>query len=164
MNESRARFILEGLGAGLIGYAVVAALFALLNLVQGHSVFYTAALLGSDLFYGLQSPADVVIAPGPVLAYNGLHLLGFLVAGLFMRGLVSLAERIPQGWYVVLILFLIVMPHAFGLPVWFRGPVVAEISLWYVVFATSLAALAMGAFFLALHPGLRQAMREYSDE
>lgn len=164
MNESRARFVLEGAGAGLIGYAVVALLFVLLNLVQGQSVFHTAALLGSDLFYGLDSPAELVIAAGPVLAYNGVHLLGFVLVGLFMRWLVGLAERIPQGWYLVIILFLIVMPHVFGLPIWFRGPVVAEISLWYVVFATSLAALAMGAFFYALHPRLRASMREYSDE
>jgi len=164
MSESRARFFVEGTVAGFIGYGVVAALFALLNLVQGRSIFYTAALLGSDLFYGLESPADLVIGPGPVLAYNGVHLVGFLLVGVFMGWLVGLAERIPQGWYLILILFLVVMAHVFGLPIWFQGPVVAEISLWYVVFATSLAALAMGAFFYALHPRLRDSMRAYSDE
>lgn len=164
MNESRARAILEAVAAGLVGFAVVALLFALLNLVQGRSVFYTAALLGGDLFYGLESPADVVIAPGPVLAYNGLHLLGFLVAGGFLRWLVGMAERIPQGWYLLVMVFLIVAPHALGLPVWFEGPVQAEIPLWYVILATTLAAVAMGGLLLALHPRLRESMAEYRDE
>lgn len=164
MNESRARFFLEGAAAGLLGYAVVALFFAVLNLIQGRSAFYTAALLGADLFYGLETPADLVIEPGPVFAYNGVHILGFMAVGLFMRWLVGLAERIPQGWYLVLVLFLIVMPHLFGLPIWFETAVVAEISLWYVVLATSAAALAMAGFFLALHPRLRASMREYSDE
>lgn len=164
MNESRARFYLESVAAGLIGYAVVALLFALLNLAQGRSPFYTAALLGTDLFYGLESPADLVIEPGPVLAYNGVHLLVFLAAGLFMRWLTGLAERFPQGWYLLVVLVLIVLPHAFGLPVWFEGSIRAEVPFWYVVFATSMAALAMGAFLLAMHPRLRESLGEYRDE
>lgn len=164
MNESRARFYLESVAAGLLGYAVVALLFALLNLVQGRSPFYTAALLGADLFYDLDDPSNLVVSPGPVLAYNGVHLLGFLVAGLFMRWLVGIAERIAQGWYLLVVLVLIVLPHVFGLPVWFDGPIRAEVPFWYVVSATSLAALAMGGFLLALHPALRESLREYHDE
>lgn len=164
MSESRTRFFLESMVAGLVGYAVVALLFAGLNLFQGRSVFYTAALLGADLFYGLERPSELVIGPGPVLAYNGVHLLAFIAAGFFMRWLAGLAERIPQGWYLVVVLFLIVMPHVFGLPVWFEDPVVAEIPLWYVVVATSLAALAMGGVLLAVHPRLRASMRDYRDE
>lgn len=164
MNESRARFYLESVVAGLIGYAVVALLFAFLNLVQGRSPFYTAALLGADLFYGLDSPAELVIEPGPVLAYNGLHLLAFLGAGVFMRWLAGLAERFPQGWYLLVVLVLIVLPHLFGLPVWFEGSIRAELPFWYVIFATSMAALAMGAFLVTMHPRLRESMREYRDE
>lgn len=164
MDESRARFFLESVAAGLIGYVTVAALFALLNLVEGRSVFHTAALLGTDLFYDLESPSQLTIAAGPVLAFNGIHLLAFLAAGAFMRWLTGLAERIPQGWYLMGGIFLIVMPHVFGLPIWFEGPVAAVLPIWYVVFATSAAALAMGGFLLAMHPRLRATMKEYGDE
>jgi hypothetical protein len=163
-NGSRGRFVLESIALGFVGYGVVALLFVLLNLVQGRSIFYTAALLGADLFYGLESPDQLTIAAGPVLAYNGVHMLGFLAAGFFMRWIGGLAERVPQGWYLLVLLVLIVMPHVFGLPLWFEGPIRAELPFWYVVFATSLAALAMGAVLLALHPRLRASMSEYRDE
>lgn len=160
VNGSRTRFLLDGLVAGLVGYATVVVFFAVLNVVQGRSVFYTAALLGADLFYGLESPAELVIAPGPVLAFNGLHMILFAGAGVFMAWLAALAERIQQGWYLVVILFLIVMPHVFGLPVWFSDPVQARIPLWYVVAASSLAALAMGAYLLVAHPRLRASLHD----
>lgn len=160
MNEQRIRFLLDALVAGLIGYGTVVVSFALFNVIQGRSVFYTAALLGSSLFYGLEDPRQLVIAAAPVLAFNGLHLLLFLVAGAFMAWLAGMAERIPHGWYLVVILFLIVMPHVFGLPVWFSDAIRTEIPLWYVVAATSAAAVGMGAYLLASHPRLRLALRE----
>lgn len=163
-NRTRARFLLEGVAAGLIGYATVAILWAAFNLAQGRSVFYTAALLGADLFYGLETPSDLVVAPAPVIAYNGVHLLAFLAAGFFMRWLAGLAERIPEGWYLVVVVFLVVMPHVFGLPIWFDAPIRAELPFAYVVFTTSLAALAMGGFLLAAHPRLRRQMQEYRDD
>lgn len=158
------RILTDGLVSGLVGYATVVLFFALLNVIQGRSVFHTAALLGSHLFFGLKSPADLVIAPGPVLAFNGLHAALFLCAGFFMACLAEIAERIPQGWYVVVILFLIVMPHVIGLPVWFTDPIQAEIPLWYVVAASSMAAVAMGGYLLAVHPRLRAALSEFGDE
>ena len=163
-SGSRGAFLLESILLGFVGYGVVVLLFVVLNLVQGRSIFYTAALLGADLFYGLESPEQLTITAGPVLAYNGLHMLGFMVAGAFLRWLGGLAERVPQGWYLLVVLVLIVMPHVFGLPLWFEGPIRAELPFWYVVFATSAAALAMGAVLLALHPRLRESMREYRDE
>jgi hypothetical protein len=159
MNESRVRYLQDTLVAALIGYATVAAFFAVLNAAQGRSVFYTAALLGSGLFYGLEDPARLVISPEPVIAFNGVHLLLFVVAGAFMAWLTRLAERTPQGWYVAVVLFLLIMAHVFGLPVWFTDPIRAEIPLWYVVVATSVAALAMAAYFLLSHERLRASFR-----
>lgn len=164
MDTSRTRILLDGLVSGLVGYATVVLFFAVLNVMQGRSVFHTAALLGSHLFYGLESPAELVIAPGPVLAFNGLHAVLFLGAGFFMAYLAELAERVPQGWYLVVILFLIVMPHVIGLPIWFTEPIQAEIPLWYVVAASSLAAMVMGGYLLAVHPRLRATLSEPGDE
>lgn len=164
MNTSRTRVPADGLVAGLIGYVTVVVYFAVLNVVQGRSVFHTAALLGAHLFHGLESPAELVIAPGPVIAFNGVHAALFTGAGFFMAWLAGLAERVPQGWYLVVALFLVVMPHLFGLPVWFTAPIQAEIPLWHVVIASSLAALAMGGYLLAAHPRLRAALRASSGD
>jgi hypothetical protein len=160
MTESRARFLLEALIAGLIGYVTVVLFFALLNISQGRSIWYTAALLGSSLFYGLEQPSELVVAAEPVIAFNGVHLALFLLAGAFMAWLAGVVERVQQGWYLGIIVFLIVLPHVFGLPVWFADAVQAEIPLWFVVLATSVAALGMGAFLLAFHPRLRLGLQD----
>lgn len=153
MNSARTRIFLDGLASGMIGYVTVVVFFVVLNVIHGRSVFHTAALLGAHLFYGLESPAELVIAPGPVLAFNGLHALLFLGAGIFMAWLAGLAERIPEGWYLVVVLFLIAMPHVFGLPIWFTETIQTEISLWSVVVASSLAAMAMGGICWLFTPG-----------
>lgn len=70
-----------------------------LDLVQARSPFYTAALPGSVLFYGLEDPADLVVWAGPVPAYNGIHMLTFLAVGPVAAWLASGAERGPQFWY-----------------------------------------------------------------
>jgi hypothetical protein len=158
------RLLREGLVAGVLGYATVVVYFVALNLIQGRSPFYTAALLGSNLFYGLESPADLTITAGPVIAYNGVHLLGFVVVGGIMAWLAGLAERIPQGWYLVSLLFLLVLAHGFGLPLWFDEPIRNELPLWHVVVATSIAAVVMGLYLLSAHPRLRASMSEYQDE
>lgn len=54
--------------AGLLGYATVVVLFAAINVVAGRSPFYTPAMFGSVLFYGLEDPSAVEIAPGPTAA------------------------------------------------------------------------------------------------
>ena len=76
-----------------------------------------------------------------------------------MAWLAMIAERIQAGWYLALGVFLIVMPHVFGLPVWFSDPIRAEISLWFVAVASTVAAFAMGAYLVASHPKLRAELR-----
>ena len=80
MKPERAQWLTQGLIGGLIGYAAVAVFFVLVNLIGGRSPFHTAAALGSTLFYGLQDAANLVIEPGPVIAYNGLHLILSILA------------------------------------------------------------------------------------
>jgi hypothetical protein len=90
MSEDRSRVIREGFVAGLLGYAAVAALFAILNLAAGESPFHTASLLGSAL---LGSSLDQAGEFGPILAYNGLHLVASLVLAVAASFLVNRAEE-----------------------------------------------------------------------
>ncbi len=154
------RLLTEGLFAGLIGYAVLALLLMAASVVDGRSPFYFAALLGTDLFYGPATTRDVAIAAGPVFAYNGVHLLVFLLTGVFMAWLAGLAERAPQGWYLMGTLFVFVVAHVLAVPAWFHAPVREALSLWLVVGSTTVAAAAMTAYLWRAHPGLRASMHE----
>ncbi len=78
-----ARVLTAGMWAGLIGYGTVVRFFVAVSVFTGRPVFYIPALFGATIFYGLEDPAALAILPGPVLTYNIVHLLVFLVLGTF---------------------------------------------------------------------------------
>jgi hypothetical protein len=164
MSRAWERILAEGLIAGFLGYAIVVAFCAVADLAQGRSPFYTAAVLGSVVFFGLRDPGALVIWPGPILAYNGVHMVAFLLLGTFMAWLTSLAERGNDLWYVSILIFLIAVPHVAGLPIWFTAPARQALSLWVVVGATLLAATGMAVYLWHAHPRLRATLRENGAE
>jgi hypothetical protein len=97
MKPERIQVYAQGLVAGLIGYAMVAIVMAIANVILGRSPFHTAALLGSTMFYGLDDPSRLTIWAGPVLAYNGFHLLIFLGLGVVAAWFAHFAERAAMG-------------------------------------------------------------------
>jgi len=132
-------WVVEGLVTGLIGYATVVAFFALLNLSSGEGVFHTPALLGSALFFGAREAGEVVAGPGPVIAYNGIHILVSLVIGLGAAWLVFQAEKNRPLWYVVFFVFL--AGFIYGIAV--MGVLAAEISSllsWTTILLANMAA------------------------
>jgi hypothetical protein len=101
MTPERARVLSEGLVAGLLGYAVIAMFFGFLHLFTGQSLFHTAAALGE----GLVSHDAAIIggaAAGSVIAFNGVHMLAFVLFGVIAAWLVSHAERNP-GFFIVML-------------------------------------------------------------
>ena len=106
MNAKRRQLVADGLVAGIAGYAAVVVFFGIWNLVEGHSPFYTAGLLGAAVFEGLRDPASLALDPGMVIAFNGVHLLAFLAFGFFAAWLVYESELHPVLWYLSLFLFL----------------------------------------------------------
>lgn len=90
-NVSARRDVLirQGMAAGLLGYAGVVAVFALLNVAQGLDAFHTPRVLGGALLGGGLDPAEPMAA---ILAYNGLHLLVSLAVGLVGAFLAEKAE------------------------------------------------------------------------
>lgn len=100
MQPETRRVLEHGLTAGLIAYLTVVLLYSAFNLATGRPLFYTAAQLGAVLTGGPAIDADGVL-PGPVLAYNGLHMVGMLVLGLICAWLVHEWELHPQLWYAV---------------------------------------------------------------
>lgn len=160
MREQLRLVLMGGMYAGLLGYGVVVVFMAGLNLVAGRSPFYTAALFGAALFYGLEDPGVLQIGPGPVLAYNMVHLLIFLGFGLFASWLVTKAEEYPVARYVALFTLIFVAAHLYAALVLFAQPLLAGAAWWQIGAAGLLAAIAMGWYLLWAHPGLRRSLRE----
>jgi hypothetical protein len=94
MTASRRNMLAHGIIAGTIGYAVVAVLFGLVDYLYGRPVYATAAYLGARITAAVV-PA---FAATPVLAFNALHLVLMLAAGI-------LGSRLVHRW-----------PHAGFLP------------------------------------------------
>ena len=156
MHDTTGGILRDGLFAGLIGYLTVVVLFATANVFAGHSIFHTAAMLGSALFFGLDDPAALIVTPAPVLAYNMVHVLVFLGLGMLMALLVSIAERFPVARYGLLFALIFVAAHLYGAMLLFALPLLPHAS-WQIGFATVAAAVAMGWFLIARHPALRHS-------
>jgi hypothetical protein len=155
----------RGVATGAIGFATVAAFFLLADPIAGRPVFYTAALLGDALFFGVSDPAAVTVSPAPVIAYNAAHLLVFLAIGALAAGLASAASRHPHLWFLAIHLLLLVTAHAAGVVLALSGSLGEAISVWTVIGATAAAVVTMTAYLLWVNPPLRHEMRgrEYEE-
>ena len=160
MRPSRAQAFTQGVVCGLIGYATVAILMALLNVFGGRSPFFTAAAFGSALFYGLKDLGDLRIWVGPVLAYNGFHLFVFLVLGIVSTFVTLALEQRPVFFYLALYLFLIVGFLVFGGFLVFTQSIRGAISPAALLGVSLAASAAMAAYLLATHRGLRQDLHD----
>lgn len=93
----------EGLLAGVLGYGAVVVVIGLLDLVTGRGLFHTPAAVGDLLFPmaagGGEAPGD---PSGPLLAFNGVHLVGSLAVGLVAAVMMLGAERLAGFWYPAL--------------------------------------------------------------
>lgn len=141
----------DALLAGVIGYGLVVLFFVVVNLAQGRSPFYTAALLGSAVFGGLRDPAQLLIEPGMVLAFNGIHLVAFLLFGLFAAWLVYETELHPEFWYLGFVLFLSAAVLSYAVVLAFTVLVGALVSPWLVVASTAIGALGMAGYLAGVH-------------
>lgn len=145
--------------AGLLGYATIVVLFGLLNVVMGRSFFFTPAMFGAVLFYGLEDPAALEVAPGPVLAYNMVHVVALVALGTLASWLVSKAEQYPVARYLILFVLLFVAAHVYAALLVFAQPLVAGV-WWQVGLVSVAAAVVMGWYLVTQHPLLRRGLAE----
>jgi hypothetical protein len=159
MRDETKHILVGGMYAGLIGYLTVVMLFGLLNVALGRSFFFTPAMLGSALFYGLDDPTTLQVTPGPVLAYNMVHVLAFVTLGLVASWLVSKAEEFPVARYLILFVLIFVAAHIYAALLVFGQPLITG-AWWQIGFVSLAAALAMGWYLLSQHPLLKRELRE----
>ena len=99
----------EGIGAGVIGAAVVASWFLLFDLARGRPLL-TPALLGTAVFQGAPSPAELHVSFAPVIGYTILHGLAFIAFGVIAAAVIAASEREPTLVIAVVVLFACLPP------------------------------------------------------
>jgi hypothetical protein len=148
-----ARVIREGAVAGLIGAAVVAVMFLVLDVIQG-TPLQTPAILGAVIFHGARDPHAVTVALGPVLAYTAAHGLAFVAVGLVAASLVAGAEREPAMLVALLIFFAAFEVFFLALIVFLAQPVLGVVAWWEILIGNFLASLSMLWYFYLWHQRL----------
>jgi hypothetical protein len=150
--------VLRGLVTGLIGAAVVAAWFFMLDLAEGVPLA-TPAALGAALLFGAGGPAEVVISFGLVATYTVVHVVAFAVAGLVLVALAEQVERAPAMALVVILTGIVLEALAFATLVVAAEWVLGTIGWWSVAVGNLLAVLGMGWWVWRTHPRLQHQVR-----
>jgi len=147
-----------GLAVGLLGYAAVAAFYALFDVVAARGTLFTVNMLSRSLFLGapdpslLQFPVDNWLAG--IFWYNAVHLVISLGVGLFVVGLLEHVRRRPARAAVAMATIVagyIVTIVVVGLLSRTIRPV---LPWWSIVVVNSGAAALGGAYLLRRRPAL----------
>lgn len=160
MRAERELILRGGLFAGLIGYATIVVFLAAVNVIAGRSIFYTAALFGSAMFFGLDDPTTLQITPAAVLTFNMVHMLVILATGMVTSWLFAKSEKYPLTQWAVLMALLFIGFHLFAAVTLFATPLLGSYGWVEVLIASVLAAVGMAWYLLRLHPLLRRELRE----
>ncbi len=157
MSESRTYSMSEGMFVGLLGYAAVVLVVATLDLALGRPLFHTPGMLGRGL---VADPGPLgTISPGAVLAYNGVHLLAFLLIGVGVTQVARFVELHPAFWFLAFFACLFAF-FAAVLTITAVDPRGEAVPWWGVMGATAVAAVVMGSFIGRRHRTLWQRIRE----
>lgn len=160
MPRNLGRILKEGVIGGLVAYAAVVVVFALLNVLEGRSVFYTAAAMASLILHGADAASQLAVEAGPVLVYNGVHLVGNIAVGFLAATLIFETERHRSFWYFTFTVWIAAIMYSittFGV----FGVEIGEVIDWTtVVVGTAVWIAAMTAYFWRVHKGIMGRIRE----
>jgi len=164
-TSSRGDMLLDGLFTGMIGALAVAVWFLILDVAAGRPL-YTPALLGAWLLHGARAgAAAVAIAPLEIAAYTAFHFVAFIAVGIAFSWLMTLFERFPIMFFVLLVLFVSLMVGFFGLDVALGAQLMGKLQAWTIVVANLLASAGMALYQWKQHPRvLKRVERLWQDE
>jgi hypothetical protein len=151
------RVVREGVLAGLVGAAVVAVWFLLVDLVQG-TPLQTPAVLWAGLFQRVPNPAAVAPSVGAVLAYTAFHVVAFALFGVVAALLLAAAEGEPAMLLALLIFFAAFEVFFLALITFLARPILGVLAWWEILVGNFVAAAAMLGFFYTRHRELAQSV------
>ncbi len=148
----------EGLITGLLGAAIVAAFFLILDVISGIPL-QTPSILGQVLLMRDTAPViDLAVMPA-VAAYTVVHMIAFTVFGLFLTGMVRLSETSSVARYAVLQLLVVFLFAFYALLAVASEVTRGFFPLWGVLAANVCAATAMSVYLWKRHPRFRYALK-----
>jgi hypothetical protein len=152
-RQSAGEILVDGLFTGMLGALTVALWFLILDLMWGRPL-YTPALLGSILLHGAGAAAGpIAMAPLEIAAYTAFHFVAFVAVGVLFAWLMSLFERFPVVFFVLVVLFACLQVGFVGLSLALHLEAPERLPAWSVMVANLLAAAAMATFQARRHPG-----------
>jgi len=162
--RSRWMAVLEdGVLAGIVGAAVVAVWFLILDAARDQ-IFFTPSLIGSVLFLG-KTVNDVTQVNGLIVfAYTGLHGVLSLFAGVAVAFMVYEFEENPQFGILLLLLFLLFESILFSFEAAIFPTLMGAIGTLAVASANLFSAAAMFWFVLRRHPTAMSRLRQAWEE
>jgi hypothetical protein len=148
------RVVKEGMVAGLLGAAGVAAWFLVVDLVAGEP-FRTPVALGQATFSVLGKGIDWSPA-AYVAGYTVLHVGVFMLIGLVISLIVEASKRTPGVLAGLLILFAVFEVGFYFFTLFLAQPETVGRIAWYQIGAANLvAAGVMGWYLWREHPELK---------
>lgn len=146
----------EGVTTGLVGAAMVAIFYFLLDAIRGHPLM-TPTVLGEVLV--LHTPVTTRPDVAAVALYTIAHGIVFMVLGLLFVALIQAAEQSALARYAVVQLAVVFELFFYGLLSIASTAARGMFPFVGVLAANSLALLAMIAWYWRHHPALRSAFR-----
>ena len=152
-GEDDVPWVREGIVAGVLGAAVIAVLFFVVDVAHGRPL-WTPHALGTALFLGELAPPDAAVSPALIGGYTFIHGWVFVSVALIVAFWLS-GNRLPgeQRWMRILVL---AVPLFVGFSVIFvafrllRGPdAVLPIGVGWMALTNAIAAVAMAASLVA---------------
>jgi hypothetical protein len=155
-STGAARFYEEGLVAGGLGAAVIAAWFLVLDSLNGQPL-YTPSILGTALFRGagaVSVPQEVPVSLEMVLVFTWVHVLVFALLGVAAARLLALAERDPNIGFGLILLLAVFEFGFMVISMVFAEALLQALTVPAILFGNLLAAIAMGGYLWRRHPDL----------
>ena len=150
------RVYVEGIIAGIIGAAVLAVWFFILDTLHGLPL-YTPTILGSALFRSNHAPSefhDLAVSIEMTIMYTWVHVLVFGVVGVIASRLLAFAEENPNFGFAILLLFVFFEFGFVGAAFLFAEPLLGLIAWHTALMGNLLAAVGMGGYLWYHHRNL----------
>lgn len=159
MHQPRS-VVYEGLITGLIGAGAVAAWFLIVDTVSGRP-FFTPAVLGSAMFFGLRDPSAVTISLGAVAAYTLVHVIAFLALGIVVAAMLAELRKTPHVLWLLAEFFIVFEIGFYAVIAVAFAPVSAALAWINVAVGNLIAAGGMGYYLWRTNPVLRQTLQRH---
>lgn len=152
------RILREGFIAGCVGAAAVAAWFLIVDTINGRP-FFTPAMLGSAVFWGVRDPSMVVIEYSRIIGYTMFHVSAFIIVGTVAAVLAAEVEVAPPTLYLVVVFFAIFEFGFYVTVAVLAQPLLGSLAWWNVAMGNAIAASGMGYYLWHEHPKIAASLK-----